>query len=304
MWWFLVTVIVLALWARVIEPLLLATTFFSPSFSLGKKFRIVQLSDLHVYSGSRGQFLKRIEKKVASLQPDLIVITGDLLCWGKSEQVEPLRRFLKELKAPFGVFAVAGNHDYAPSLTINRRGEYDVEMEESTRFPFLKILRRLFSNTIPLGASTSLAQKAALSSGLLRLLQDANVCLLDNETVQIGTLFNLTGVGEHMGGHADLKRAFKNYDPSLQGILLAHNPDLFSYLHEEPCALVLSGHTHGGQINLPWLWRKFTCMEFPKYKRGVFEKEGRLLYVSRGLGSAVPFRFNAIPEIVCIEWEA
>jgi predicted MPP superfamily phosphohydrolase len=301
MWFFLLLPVVLFLWARYAEPYLLRTTYLFPHFSLGKKLRIVQLSDLHAYPGIGQGYLKRIEKKVAALQPDLIVITGDFLCWGKTDRLESLKAFLKNLQAPYGVFAVLGNHDYFPSLSINHLGEYDVEVIEAARFPILKIITRFFSTAPLKKEATAAALTTRPSEELLAMLKDADIRLLDNETVQVGSFFNLTGVGEYMGGHADLDKAFQNFDPKLKGILLAHNPDVFPKALAKPCELVLSGHTHGGQLNLPWLWRKFTLIEFPEYKQGFFSKNGEQLYVSRGLGSAVPLRLNAIPEIVCID---
>jgi hypothetical protein len=68
-----------------------------------------------------------------------------------------------------------------------------------------------------------------------------------------------------------------------------------------PNSLVLCGHTHGGQVNLPWMWKKFTLMENIQYKQGLHALgNGRLAYISRGVGSVLTFRWFAPPEIVCI----
>jgi predicted MPP superfamily phosphohydrolase len=97
--------------------------------------------------------------------------------------------------------------------------------------------------------------------------------------------------------------AFQGYDNNLPGIILVHNPDAFTQLKAHPGHLILAGHTHGAQINLPWFRNRFCRLENPRYKRGLFQEDGKMMYVSRGLGAVFPLRFNAPPEIVSMTLE-
>ena len=86
-------------------------------------------------------------------------------------------------------------------------------------------------------------------------------------------------------------------------ILLAHYPAAFSYLGEFGCALTLAGHTHGGQVALPWVdrWLNLTRLLGGPVS-GLTKVGKRYLYVSRGLGTTgIPFRLGAAPEIALIE---
>lgn len=295
----------LGIWPRFIEPKCLFTTHLEISFKLPHKaprLRIVQLSDVHINRASSEKFIEKIVKKVTALSPDLIALTGDFLCLGQLEAREKLSLLLEGLKAPLGVYAVLGNHDFTPPLIINAEGNYDVEEK-----PFSLIHRGwklLFSRPMVSGKVTRRARRAKPHPLLLELFKQAHIELLDNRTVQVGGLFNLTGLGEHMAGQARPEIAFEGYRSDLSGIVLVHNPDTFPALKLYPGELVLSGHTHGGQINLPLLWKRFTLLENPRYKSGFFQEGDKRLYVSRGLGSALSFRLNAPPEIVSVDLKA
>ena len=67
-----------------------------------------------------------------------------------------------------------------------------------------------------------------------------------------------------------------------------------------PGEIILCGHTHGGQVNLPWIVDKLTLMENPRFKRGLFKEKNKWMHVTTGLGGILPFRWFAMPEIVSI----
>lgn len=286
------------IWPRFIEPNLVGLT--QVSFPLLKTpFKIVQLSDLHFNSDVNQRFLDKILRKIDSQKPDLIALTGDFLCYGTLEDPKLLRTFLKRLKCRYGVYAVLGNHDYHVGLSINKRGDYDVLQKVSS--PILNRMKRLIFPQKVTGSVTKAALEAKPNQDLLQILKESSVSLLNNETVQIDEKMNLVGLGELMNGSVDPEKAFRAYDPALPGVILVHNPDAALRLEAFPGNLILSGHTHGGEINLPWLWRRFTAMENPTFKSGLYPLETKSLYISRGLGGTVPFRFNASPEIVSIQ---
>jgi predicted MPP superfamily phosphohydrolase len=83
-------------------------------------------------------------------------------------------------------------------------------------------------------------------------------------------------------------------------VVLVHNPDGVKTLRGYPGDVVLSGHTHGGQVNLPWMWKRFAVLENPAVRRGLYYLEGKWIYVNRGIGSVMKFRWFAVPEILSI----
>jgi hypothetical protein len=143
-----------------------------------------------------------------------------------------------------------------------------------------------------------------MNEELLRFYSDHNVTLLDNETVHIGRnthRLNLTGLGEITAGHLVPTTAYKGYDRRVPGIVFAHNPDAYSALSYFPGDLFLFGHTHGGQVNLPFLWERITPLNDTSLKSGLYLRDGRTIFVTRGVGATFPFRLFAPPQLVLFE---
>lgn len=290
---------VLGIWPRFIEPELLSVKRLKFSIpGLKRTVRVLQLSDLHFGKLASDYLLKKILYKSQELRPDLIVLTGDFLCYGQLQDAEKLSDFLKALKAPLGVFAILGNHDYEGGVTVDEGGNYAVAKPSSA---VLKGFELLFKKQKLTGVVSKTAQEARPNRQLLDILDRTGVELLVDRTVQVHDLINVTGISEYMTGQINLTSAYKNYNQNLPGILLAHNPDAIPTLLDVPSSLILSGHTHGGQINLPWFRERFTLMENPHYFTGLLKEKGKSIYISRGLGSVMPFRFFASPEMVMIE---
>ncbi len=141
---------------------------------------------------------------------------------------------------------------------------------------------------------------------LENLIKKTPFKLLKNESKRVpirNSFLNVTGLEEYVTGKFNPSQAFQNYDKNYPGIVLAHNPDGVPSLLNFPGDIILCGHTHGGQVNLPWLWKKFTLMENPELKRGLIKKNGQWIYVNRGLGSVMQFRWFAIPELLFLTLE-
>ena len=125
----------------------------------------------------------------------------------------------------------------------------------------------------------------------------ANVQMLTNRNIRFDNGLRLVGVDDQWTGFPDWQTAFKGVAPTEPTIALTHNPNLFMMIPHLPCVL-LAGHTHGGQVNVPILLNK-VFGKFP-YLKGWFTgaKGVNKMYVSRGLGVVgVPFRINAPPEM-------
>ncbi len=300
--WFCLASII-GIWPRYIEPKLVFTTNLKlPIPNLPKalhNLRILQISDLHLHNGMSDAFMQKVANKIQAYHPDIITCTGDFLCHGLLKAPERLRHWLQKLQAPYGCYAVLGNHDYAGYIAINAQGEYDLlPAPSSTVFSGFKRLRPSCKLT---KTTTTRARQVPLNRELLALLNDTPFKLLHNNTLTVpikGSKLNISGLGEYMQGSCDPQAAFKNYDTDYPGIVLLHNPDGFSLLKNTPGDVVLCGHTHGGQINLPWLWKKFTRIENLQYKQGLFKVDGKWLYVNRGIGSVLPLRCFSPPEIL------
>ncbi len=212
-------------------------------------YRIVHLSDLHIGSiDSRGDALEWV-RAANLLEPDLVVITGDMLTTGTAYH-DDVVAVLSELRARDGVFACLGNHDY-----------YDEE---------------------------SLC--ARLAAGSVKVLR--------NEGVALGELF-VAGVEDMWRGRPDLEAALRGRG-ARPVVLLAHNPDYFPTAAEAGVALTLSGHTHAGQLAVPFLVSRATLSHFvTRWPAGLFRDGDAQIFVHAGLGTTGPaIRLGAAPEVV------
>ena len=137
-----------------------------------------------------------------------------------------------------------------------------------------------------------------------KALWDAGVDVLTNESRQVHvreSQFHLVGVDDSVTKHHDPARAFADVPAGAPSICLSHDPKSADLLHRYGPALILSGHTHGGQVFLTErLMNRVAAKVGVKYLHGFFEVEGSVLYVNRGLGAGIPVRFRAPMEIACL----
>jgi predicted MPP superfamily phosphohydrolase len=228
-------------------------------------FSIVQLSDIHVGSFVGDAELEAGFEFVRRAKPDLVVLTGDLIDHD-ARVAETLGRFVRRLVplAREGVSAITGNHDY-------------------------------YAGVIP----------------TVRALERAGAHVLRNEGRVIGGArgFALLGVDDVMakrfepGAGPDFDAAVRSL-PAIDGrnaardlprVLLCHNPSYFERAAGK-VELQLSGHTHGGQVNL--VVRPGELFMRNGWIAGLYERSGSRLYVNRGFGTAgPPARVGAPPEI-------
>lgn len=300
---------IVGIWPRFIEPKLIKKNFLKiklPHLSPDlQDVKIAQFSDLHIHPKVSDRFLKKIIHKIEASKPDIICFTGDFLCFAQNNDLDRLEKFLQALHAPYGCYAILGNHDYGEFISINENGEYDIL--NASAGSFSRIFKRLWTSTILACKRTEKAKAVKHHAALEKLLKRTPFKLLKNESILLqikNTFLNLTGLEEYVTGHYDVAKAFQNFDTCYPGIVLAHNPDSIPTLLEYPGEIILSGHTHGGQVNLPWLWKKFTLMENPHLKKGLFHIHKKWIYINRGVGSVMQFRWFAIPEILFLTLEA
>ena len=130
-----------------------------------------------------------------------------------------------------------------------------------------------------------------------KILLDSKIKFLNNETIILPEGINLVGLDDPHLELNDLSVLGK-IDATLPTIILAHSPEVFRDIKIEN-TLVLSGHTHGGQINVPILTNLLLPLKRDRqYKSGLFSENNKYLYVNRGLASTLlPMRLNCFPEI-------
>jgi uncharacterized protein len=140
--------------------------------------------------------------------------------------------------------------------------------------------------------------------GVLRALREAGLTVLENQATELtarGTTFCVAGVADATERLPDVYATLRGVPAERPVLLLSHNPDVFPQVPPR-VSLTMSGHTHGGQIDLPLLRRRAIPSRFgDRYARGHVVEEGRHLFVTSGVGtSRWPVRFLRPPEIVVL----
>ncbi len=239
-------------------------------------FKITQLSDIH--SGSLSD-IKRVRKgiELANAQnSDLLLFTGDLVN-NKASEMEPWVLDFNRLEAPSGKFSVLGNHDY---------GDY-VQWE-------------------------SMKSKALNLNRLKEIHHEMGFKLLLNESIAIekqGERISLIGVenwgkgGFHQYG--DLAKATLGLEKDTFKILMSHDPSHWDHVtldYDQHVHLTLAGHTHGMQFGIELFGLKWSPIQyFYKQWAGLYQKQGKYLYVNRGFGfHGLKGRIGVWPEITVI----
>ena len=138
-----------------------------------------------------------------------------------------------------------------------------------------------------------------------RALERAHIRVLNNANTSIrrgADVLQLAGVDDWAWGKTDWARAFYGLDRRRPSVLLSHQPSVLDLADTQGVSLIISGHTHGGQVSLPLIGppARFFSKEL-RYERGLFERSGTQLYVSRGTGViGLPVRLGSRPEIALL----
>ncbi len=202
---------------------------------------LVEISDLHLGTLIGRDWLARLVERVNDLHPDLIMVVGDLVD-GNIGRVEPLRPALKELRAPLGIWAVTGNHEYYAGE------ERCVRLFEEAGF---KVLRDRWAEAAP---------------GLI-------MAGVDDLTAR-----RQGGADDHV-----VKKTLANR-PSGATVLLSHSPWEADQAAAAGVGLMLSGHTHNGQI---WPFKYLVALRYP-LMGGRYQVGGTTVIVCRGTGTWGP----------------
>jgi len=235
----------------------------SPAFD---GMRVVQLSDIHLDEYSEPYFIHHVVQRINELRPDMVLLTGDFISEGISTRKFAIGAawqcagILKGLTCPH-VYSVLGNHDVGVSAR--------------------QVSTALRDNGIP-------------------VLINAYVPIERN-----GARFWLAGLQDPVVGiplpEVAIPEKIRDI-PNEPVVLMCHAPDYVDTLLKHPAGhavdLMLSGHTHGGQVRFPILGALELPVMGKKYVEGLFNLGNLRLYVNRGIGTiGLPFRLNCPPEI-------
>jgi predicted MPP superfamily phosphohydrolase len=135
---------------------------------------------------------------------------------------------------------------------------------------------------------------------LIRSLKNHRIDVLMNENRVLSRgkdSINIVGVSDPYTGHDNIDKAIFELDTGNFTILIAHAPDITLRLRQENFDLIICGHTHGGQVNIPFI-KPFWIPSKTDFVKGMYETKWGKLYINRGIGtSGIPARFLCPPEI-------
>lgn len=223
--------------------------------------RILHLADLHASLLVPLSMIHRAISAGLAEKPDLICVTGDFITHRQDFQASEYAAALRRLSSAAPTFAVLGNHD-GGAWAGWHHGNPNHQVVD-------------------------------------RILEDSGIELLHNRSVQVevrGAAVNLVGVGDLWSEEVDGARAFAGVRGGRPTILLAHNPDTKDRLKRNAWDLMLSGHTHGGQIIIGHDGSRYAPVKDKRYVAGLKPWGTRQIYVTRGVGNIAGVRFRCRPE--------
>lgn len=215
-----------------------------------KGLNIIQISDLHANQWNI-ELIEQAVQKINSLNPDILMITGDIICNGR-KYLPDLANIFKKINTKYGIYACLGNHDHSDGDGSDR---------------------------------------------IKHLYKKNNIQLLVNESTHInikGDDLCITGADDFELGEQNIKKMLKNVNNCAMKIFLTHNPINAKEFTSHNPDLILAGHTHGGQIEGKIFQKLYTFMAKNKYIAGLYNIENSMLYVNKGIGTAMiaPKFFN------------
>lgn len=223
---------------------------------------LAHLSDFHASKVVPQSLIEHAVDLAIASKPDIICLTGDYVTGSTGFDTRWYKAVLSKLPRQAPTFAVLGNHD----------GGVWAESDGGFRG----------------------------TEEVTRLLESSGIQVLENRSLRVqcnGAELQLAGVGDFWAANIDIESAFADTDSRYPTILLSHNPDtkvLFAKLDWE---LMLSGHTHGGQVVMPVLGLCHAPVEDKHYLQGLKPWRNRWIHVSRGVGNVLGVRFNCRPEV-------
>jgi len=227
-------------------------------------FTIALLSDFHYDPYFSVHPIRTAVEIVNGLRPDLIALTGDFVS--------------------------------VPIFGSAARGAANAE-------PCAELLKKLQA---PHGVWSVLGNHDVFADAdrVTSALQAVGIAMLSNKSIAIekdGSRFWLGGVDDVLGGNADVPGTLRGVPGDEPLVLMAHEPDYADYVAAYPVDLQLSGHTHGGQVRIPFMRPLYLPPMAKKYVWGLYKIRDLTLYTNAGIGTVeLPVRWNCPPEVTFI----
>lgn len=212
--------------------------------------KIIHLSDIHYNSTINEKELNNIVDKVNEIKPDIVVLTGDLIDERLSYDKDIIINCLNKIEAKLGKFAVSGNHD----IPLD---DYNYIIKESGFTSLYNKYELIYSKT----------SEPIIISGIGYGDEDIGI-----KTEQYDKYISELKAD-------DIKPIYS--------ILLVHEPDTVDNLDLNKYDLVLAGHSHGGQVRIPFIGKLYTPEGAKKYYDEYYKINNTDLYISSGLGTSM-----------------
>lgn len=231
---------------------------------------VLHLTDLHLGWYTSASFLERVVERANRLKPDLVLLTGDYVL-AAAEFVAPVARIISGLRPRLGTLAVMGNHDHWVGGDVSRAG---------IRASGARLLE---NEAVWVSPGRDLSDERPVAGGLC-----------------------FAGLEDPWEGQPNLAAAMKDARPDDPRLVLCHNPDFAESGQArsggQRVDLMLSGHTHGGQVRLPFVGTPITPSRYgARYARGMVQGPAFPVHVSAGVGTTIlPVRFRVPPEMTLL----
>ncbi|PHR56416.1 MAG: hypothetical protein COA47_12960 [Robiginitomaculum sp.] len=265
----LILISLLGVYARFIEPKTLIVRNFDVTIAgwSGPTLRVIVLSDTHV--GGRHMSAARVAKimnKVRTLSPDLVLLAGDYV-GGHLPMDQHSAESRQEITDGLIAFGTGEPKFGTYAVLGNHDWWYDGGQVRSQ-------------------------------------LEQAGISVLTNEVALAdidGWQLQIAGIGDITTHHADTNALMAQMNPALPSFTLTHNPDVFVGFTAS-AAMNFAGHTHGGQVWLPFLGRPGVPSKYgQRFARGRYDDDPGIIMVTSGIGtSLLPIRFMTPPEIMVV----
>jgi uncharacterized protein len=264
----------LTFWGSFMEPRLIILNKKSIHVKGLPELTIAVIADLHVGPYKGRKYAERIVQKANALKADVIVLPGDFI-YDSNADLSDLQP-LENLRARLGVFAVLGNHDTGHML--------------------LQTKREFISYRTP-----------DRSADVIATLKRLGITLLQNEhrLLNIGDeRFAIAGTNHCWMDDCSPDHAFAGIPVDVPIVLVTHIPDAITDKHSTRASLIICGHTHGGQIRLPFIGPVCAIPDQlgRAFDQGLFTlKNGTILAITHGIGETMArARLFCPPEIMMI----
>ncbi|MBC7287385.1 MAG: metallophosphoesterase [Armatimonadetes bacterium] len=221
--------------------------------------KVAHLSDFHAGRYTPWALTEKAVSLATQARADIVFLTGDYVSLPRGQGHEELALNFQALSAPYGVWAVLGNHDC------------------------------IFDRHAPVSAG----------------LADARVTVLNNASACVeirGREVWIVGVDDPVTGHADFEKAMAGVPSDATKILLAHTPDAVDSASALGFNALFAGHTHGGQVVIPFLGPPLVpCKYGKRFASGAIRFRDTAVHVTRGVGMVPPLvRFCCPPEVALV----